>query len=112
LLISGLRLSQFNKDMVGAPSETRQKTLTDFLISGDANRKSTSDNSSLGSIVDSHEICSYEGREGRDLLDGSDLPDLEGNHTISSNAGGMEKIYEPLKNETANEVCENFEDWS
>ncbi|XP_062178105.1 DNA polymerase kappa [Alnus glutinosa] len=104
LRLIGLRLSQFNKDMVGAPSETRQKTLTDFLISGDANRKSTSDNSSLGSIVDSHEICSYEGREGRDLLDGSDLPDLEGNHTFSSNAGGMEKIYEPLKNETANKV--------
>lgn len=101
-------MSQFNTDMVGAPSETRQKTLTDFLISGDANRKSTSDNSSLGSIVDSHEICSYE---DRDLLDGSHLPDLEDKHTISNKAGGMEKIYEPLKNETKNKVCENFRDW-
>lgn len=102
-------MSQFNKDMIGAPSETTQRTLTDFLISGDANRKSTSDNSSLGSIVDSHEICRYE---DRDLLDGSHLPDLEDNHNINNNAGGMEKIYEPLKKETANKVCEKFKDWS
>ncbi|XP_062176342.1 uncharacterized protein LOC133881423 isoform X2 [Alnus glutinosa] len=62
---------------------------------GDSSRKSNSDNSSLGSIVDSHEICSYE---DRDLLDDNHLPDLEDNHTISNNAGGVEKTYEPFKN--------------
>jgi hypothetical protein len=72
-----------------------KKTLTHFLISGDSSRKSNSDNSSLGSIVDSHEICSYE---DRDLLDDNHLPDLEDNHTIMNNAGGVEKTYEPFKN--------------
>lgn len=122
--MSGLRLSQFNEDKVGGPSDTKQKTLTDFLIMRDASRKNVGANGSLGSTlddqhltndteagfpVDNYDIYSYD---GRDLLDGKQFPDLEDNsHAISNNAGDMENIHGASNNETANEVCEYFKDW-
>jgi hypothetical protein len=117
-------LSQFNADKDVAPADPTQKTLIDFLIPGDASRKSIVDNSSMGSIVNdyhlmndtetgfsigSHEACSYD---GRDLLDSSHFPDLEDNNrAIGNNDGEMDNFHEPLNNENANKVCENFKDW-
>ena len=123
MLISGLRLSQFNADKVVAPADPTQKTLTNFLISGDASRESMVDSSSMSSIVNdhhfmndtetgfsmgSHEACSYG---GRDLLDSSHFPDLEDNNcAIDNNDGEMQKFHEPLNDQNGNKVCENLKD--
>ncbi|XP_041010624.1 DNA polymerase kappa [Juglans microcarpa x Juglans regia] len=117
LRLIGLRLSQFNEDKVGAPSDTTQKTLTDFLLSRDTSRKLVGRNGSLGAIIDDHRfmndtetgfpIDSYEiyGYNGRDLLDSNHLPYLnDNNHAISNKAGEMGKMHEPLNNETENET--------
>ncbi|KAG6710772.1 hypothetical protein I3842_05G018900 [Carya illinoinensis] len=117
LRLIGLRLSQFNEDKVGAPSDTTQKTLTDFLLSRDTSRKLDDHNGSLGAIIDDHRFTndtetgfpldSHEiyGYNGRDLLDSNHLPYLnDTNHAISNKAGEIGKIHEPLNNETANET--------
>ena len=62
-----------------------------------------------GFSIGSHEACSYD---GRDLLDSSHFPDLEDNNrAIGNNDGEMDNFHEPLNNENANKVCENFKDW-
>ncbi|KAL4615236.1 hypothetical protein ACB092_07G109100 [Castanea dentata] len=117
LRLIGLRLSQFYADKAAAPADPTQKTLTNFLISGDASRESMVDSSSMGSIVNdhhfmndtetgfsmgSHEACGYD---GRDLLDSSHFPDLEdSNCAIGNNDGEMQKFHEPLNDENGNKV--------
>nr|POF21882.1 hypothetical protein CFP56_57150 [Quercus suber] len=117
LRLIGLRLSQFNTDKAVAPADPTQKTLTNFLISGDASRESMVDSSSMGSIVNdhhfmndtetgfsmgSHEACSCG---GRDLLDRSHFPDLEDNNcAIGNNDGEMHKFHEPLNDENGSKV--------
>ncbi|KAL4607326.1 hypothetical protein ACB092_09G165300 [Castanea dentata] len=100
LRLIGLRLSQFNADKAVAPADPTRKTLTNYLISGDAYRESMVDSSSMGSIVNdrhfmnntetgfsmgSHEACSYD---GRDLLDSSHFPDPEDNNCANGNNDG------------------------
>ena len=112
-LLLGLRVSHFNEDKGDAPVDPTQKTLTTFLISGDAARKIVDDESSLGSdfsdlhyvneretvlSLDSHETCHYE---FGDPFESNHLPDIDDNNCISSeNAWKMEKIHELSSNKT------------
>ncbi|XWS54679.1 hypothetical protein CRYUN_Cryun10bG0110300 [Craigia yunnanensis] len=113
LRLIGLRVSHFNEDKWGVPVDPTQKTLTRFLISGDAGRKTVDDQSSLGSDFsdlhfvneretvisrDSHETCHYE---FGDPFESNHLPDIDDNNCISSeNAWKMEKIHELSSNKT------------
>lgn len=107
-------MSQFNEDKVGAPSDPTQKTLTNFIISGDASKKSMGDHNSLGSEIsdhhfmnetengfstDTHETCHFK---FGGLLDSNYLDD--NNHTESNNVGEMERVLESLHNGTAEKV--------
>ncbi|XWS39862.1 hypothetical protein CRYUN_Cryun18bG0090900 [Craigia yunnanensis] len=113
LRLIGLRVSHFNEDKGGAPVDPTQKTLTTFLISGDAARKIVDDESSLGSdfsdlhyaneretvlSLDSHETCH---NEFGDPFQSNHLPDIDDNNCISrENAWEMEKIHEFSSNKT------------
>lgn len=109
----GLRVSHFNEDKVGVPVDPTQKTLTTFLISGDASTKIVDDQSSFGSdlsdlhfrndretvfSVDIHETCHYE---FGDPFKSNPLQDVDDNNCISSeNAWEMEQIHELSSNKT------------
>ncbi|KAJ0077811.1 hypothetical protein Patl1_37416 [Pistacia atlantica] len=51
LRLIGLRMSQFNEEKVGAPADPTQKTLANFIMSGDASRKNDLD--------DNYHRCTY-----------------------------------------------------
>ncbi|EOX98479.1 DNA/RNA polymerases superfamily protein isoform 1 [Theobroma cacao] len=113
LRLIGLRVSHFNEDKVGVPVDPTQKTLTTFLISGDASTKIVDDQSSFGSdlsnlhfrndretvfSVDIHETCHYE---FGDPFKSNPLQDVDDNNCISSeNAWEMEQIHELSSNKT------------
>lgn len=115
-LLLGLRVSHFNGDKNGGPSDPTQKTLTNFIVSGDVSRKNLGDQSSLGSdasdqhfmnnvetafSIDSHEIQHYG---IRDPLDSNNLQNLDDQPCTFSNNVEVEKIDEPLSSKNADKV--------
>lgn len=56
LLLLGLRVSQFNGEKCGATSDPTQKTITNFISSGDANRNC----SSFPDVTDHDYVCDTE----------------------------------------------------
>ncbi|XVF67438.1 hypothetical protein PTKIN_Ptkin10aG0121700 [Pterospermum kingtungense] len=117
LRLIGLRVSHFNEDKGGNPVDPTQKTLTTFLISGDAARKNVDDQNSLDSdsidphfvneretvlSLDSHETCHYE---FGDPFESNHLPDAYDNNCISRKGPWeMEKIHELSSNKTGDMV--------
>lgn len=106
-------MSHFKEDRSGAPPDPTQKTLTNFIVSGDASRKVMDNHCSLGSdisdacIVNDDETSLSIGTNNtyscdRDTLDcnfSSKLGDR--NFTFSNDADQIEKFQK-----TANEVYE------
>lgn len=87
LRLIGLRMSQFNEDKDGTPSDPTQKTLSNFIVSGVATGRNMDDHISFGSDlsddhsitepktdrpIDNHEIC-YN--DFRDPLDSNEVSD-------------------------------------
>lgn len=110
-------MSYLNENGNGAPPDPTQKTLTNFIVSGDASKKVMDNCSSLGSDISnrcfvnddeisvsigSHETCP-DHRDRLDCIHSSKLGD--NNFTISSDADQMEKFQK-----TAREVYETLAD--
>lgn len=108
-------MSHFRDDKDGSPADPTQKTLSSFIVPGDANGNNMDDhisfvsdvsasilevNKETGLPIDNHELCS-------DLRDQSDSNQiLEHNRcTLSDNSEEMEKSCRPLRNESKDEVC-------
>ncbi|XP_028070030.1 DNA polymerase kappa-like isoform X1 [Camellia sinensis] len=87
LRLIGLRMSQFNEDKDGTPSDPTQKTLSNFIVSGVATGRNMDDHISFDSDlsddhfitepktdlpIDNHEIC-YN--DFRDPLDSNEVSD-------------------------------------
>lgn len=112
-------MSQFNEEKVGTLADPTQKTLTNFIMSGDGSRKNVGDENSLGSDVSDHHfmddketssisigIYKTSHCEFRDSFDNKCVPDLDdNNHRFTYNVGEAEKIHEPSSDETAEKVC-------
>lgn len=112
-LLLGLRVSHFKEDKGGVPVDPTQRTLTSFLISGDASRRTGDDQRSLGSdfsdlhfiseketaiSLDNNETCHHE---FGDPFERKHISDIDDKNCISSiNACEMEKI-ELSSNKTA-----------
>ncbi|KAK2664875.1 hypothetical protein Ddye_003449 [Dipteronia dyeriana] len=114
LRLIGLRVSQFNEDKVGAPSDPRQRTLTNFIMSGNASRKNAGDQSSLGSDISDYNFMDDQETsfslgiheaipdEFRDPFENNCVPNVDDkNHTFSDNVGEVEKTHQPSSSETA-----------
>ncbi|KAJ0077814.1 hypothetical protein Patl1_37413 [Pistacia atlantica] len=114
LRLIGLRMSQFNEEKVGAPADPTQKTLTNFIMPGDASRKNVGDDNCLGSDVSDHHFMDDKETSislgihkrshcvFRDSFDNKCVPDLDDNyHRCTYNVGEAEKIHEPSSDETA-----------
>eukprot|EP00262_Sarcandra_glabra_P012622 TRINITY_DN3289_c0_g1_i1.p1 TRINITY_DN3289_c0_g1~~TRINITY_DN3289_c0_g1_i1.p1 ORF type:complete len:693 (-),score=131.96 TRINITY_DN3289_c0_g1_i1:31-2109(-) len=112
LRLIGLRMSQLNDDKSGV-ADPMQKTLTNFLISGDASLKVTWGNDTPGSeisaslmhdaeichVMDGSEIC-LSNADSADPLDPNQHSKLENEcHTISNDAGEMQSICKFLNND-------------
>ena len=110
-----LGMSHFNEDKDGHLSDPTQKTLANFIISGDASRKNVGEHSLLGSdtsdshfmvdpendlSIDNHETCHYV---SEDLLDSNLLSDLDHcNFNLSNNYGKIDNNNElPLNGSVA-----------
>ncbi|CBI22452.3 hypothetical protein VitviT2T_003660 [Vitis vinifera] len=115
LRLIGLRISHFNEDKDGHLSDPTQKTLANFIISGDASGKNVCEHSLLGSdtsdshfmvdpendlSIDNHETCHYV---SEDLLDSNLLSDLDHcNFNLSNNSGKIDNNNElPLNGSVA-----------
>lgn len=103
LLLLGLRVSQFNGEKSGATADPTQKTITNFITSGEANRN----NSSFSDVTDHEFVSDTE----TDLsIDGQRTCQLDcrdpfdGNHSLDVNYqsctlwknDGAEKVYLPF----------------
>ncbi|CAK7330157.1 unnamed protein product [Dovyalis caffra] len=86
LRLMGLRVSHFNEDKIGAPSDPTQKTLTNFIVSGDSS---------------SHELLHYG---IRDPVDSNNQRDLDVHHCTSIDNVEAEKTHEPSSNKIADKV--------
>ncbi|KAJ7013361.1 DNA polymerase kappa [Populus alba x Populus x berolinensis] len=116
LRLMGLRLSHFNEDNIGAPSDPTQKTLNNFIVPGDLSRKNLDDPKSLGlDINDQHLMNNMEGSFSieshelqhygiRDPLDSNNLQDLNVHHCTYTDSVEAEKIHEPSSNKIADKV--------
>ncbi|CAJ2651041.1 DNA polymerase kappa isoform X3 [Trifolium pratense] len=82
--LMGLRVSQFNGEKFGATPDPRQKTITNFITSGGANRKNSSfsDVADHDFVSDTETDVSIDGRH-TDQLDGRDP--FDGNHSLDVN---------------------------
>lgn len=100
LRLIGLRVSHFNEDKGVIPVDPTQKTLTTFLISGDAARKTVDDRDSLGSdFIDPHFVNGSETALSLDSHESNHLPDVDENNCIArKDAWEMEKIHELSSN--------------
>ncbi|KAJ6948827.1 DNA polymerase kappa [Populus alba x Populus x berolinensis] len=116
LRLMGLRLSHFNEDKIVAPSDPTQKTLNNFIVSGDLSRKNLDGPKSLGlDINDQHLMNNMEGSFSieshelqhygiRDPLDSNNLQDLNVHHCTYTDSVEAEKIHEPSSNNIADKV--------
>ena len=117
-------MSHFNGDKDGHLSDPTQKTLANFIISGDASGKNVCEHSLLGSdtsdshfmvnpendlSIDNHETCHYV---SEDLLDSNLLSDLDHcNFNLSNNSGKIDNNNELPLNGSVAKVYMNFKDW-
>ncbi|KAL5561378.1 hypothetical protein UlMin_031125 [Ulmus minor] len=108
LRLIGLRLSHLNEDRDGVPLDPTQKTLTNFIVSGDASRKDLSGDhrSFISEISDEYlmndekygfsigiqEVHHCNDRNPLDYNHSSELVDTD--CTVSENAGQMEKFHQ------------------
>ncbi|XP_012093124.1 DNA polymerase kappa isoform X2 [Jatropha curcas] len=105
LRLMGLRVSHFNEDKVGTPSDPTQKTLTDFIVSGDASRKNMSSDCSdqhfMGDIEEAFSTGSHDihHNEIRNPLDSNNVEDLDDRHFTISNNGEAEEVHESLSSD-------------
>lgn len=109
-------MSHFNEDKDSSPSDPTQKTLSNFIISGDAFGKSgdlsvssdASDNLSKINTdsdlpINSHEIHCYD---SRDPSDSSPISDPNHNKcTLKINSEQTEKSHRTVSNESNDKVC-------
>ncbi|KAF3435559.1 hypothetical protein FNV43_RR22648 [Rhamnella rubrinervis] len=115
LRLIGLRVSHFNEDRKGAPLDSTQKTLINFIVSGDASRKvmdnhsdpcvKNDDETSLS--IGTHETCSFNDRDTLNCSLSLKLDDS--NFTFSNDAGQMEKFQKTVNenvDETKSEVTQ------
>ncbi|OAY39274.1 DNA polymerase kappa isoform X4 [Manihot esculenta] len=106
LRLIGLRMSHFNEDKAGAPSDPTQRTLTKFVLSRDASGKTMGGQSSLSSncsdeaFMDDLET-SFPNDEIRDPWDSSCKQDLEDHNCTFGNNIEAEEAHESLSNNTA-----------
>eukprot|EP00257_Ricinus_communis_P020593 XP_015579857.1 DNA polymerase kappa isoform X2 [Ricinus communis] len=116
LRLIGLRVSHFNEDKDRAPSDPTQKTLMNYVVSGDASKKNVGGQSSSDSdcsvqpFMDDMETAfstdSYEihHSEIRDPLDCKIVQDLDNHHcTVSSNFEA-EELHKSLSKNAAENV--------
>ncbi|CAK9141364.1 unnamed protein product [Ilex paraguariensis] len=116
LRLIGLRMSQFNEDKNGAQSDPTQKTISNYLISGDACGKNMGDNLPLGSdasdslfLIDTETDLPNENQ-----MTSSDyaVPVYcnqtsglnDGDCMLSYDTAGIEPCHRPLCNESNDEV--------
>ncbi|KAJ6754850.1 DNA REPAIR polymerase UMUC / TRANSFERASE FAMILY MEMBER [Salix purpurea] len=116
LRLMGLRMSHFNEDKIGSPSDPTQKTLNNFIVSADLSRKNLDDSKSLGSDINdlklmnnmegsfSIEIHELQCYGIRDPLDSNNLQDLNVHHCTSTDSVEAKKIREPSSNKIADKV--------
>nr|XP_011457874.1 PREDICTED: DNA polymerase kappa isoform X3 [Fragaria vesca subsp. vesca] len=113
----GLRVSHFEEDK-GASSDPTQKTLTDYLLSGDASRKTMGDQISLDSDSIDHrsmhveESCLFKEThetypcDHGDPLDGNDCSHVDDlKCTLSGTSEEKEKLDESTSNLSSDKVC-------
>lgn len=109
-------MSHFNEERDGVLLDPTQKTLNNFIVSGDASSKDVDEQRSYGnatsdyivnheksdSFIDSHETRHTQGN----CLDSnhSSEPD-DDNCTLASNAAQVEKFHNPSSDVTADKVC-------
>ncbi|PON74817.1 DNA repair protein, Rev [Parasponia andersonii] len=118
LRLIGLRMSHLNEERDGVPLDPTQKTLTHFMVSGDASGKDVDEQRSFGH--EAHDISDYfvnkeksdsftgshETRHShRDHLDSNHSSELNGdNCTFDSNAAEMETFHNPSSDVTADKL--------
>ncbi|KAK2974476.1 hypothetical protein RJ640_018641 [Escallonia rubra] len=114
LRLIGLRMSQFSEDKDGAPSDPTQKTLSNFVLSGDSCGKNMGDGLScdlhvtenLSTIntettMNFHETC----YDIRDPSDGNQISDHSHNtYTSNNDSHEMEIISGPLSSASKRKV--------
>ncbi|XP_061354489.1 DNA polymerase kappa [Gastrolobium bilobum] len=113
----GLRVSQFNGDKCGVTSDPTQKTITNFITSGDANRTCSSfpdvtdhdfvSDTETDLSIDSRQTCQHDSRDPLDGIhsldvdyqgctvrknDSAEEVQTSGNNTTSSNYSGFTEI--------------------
>lgn len=113
-------MSQFNEDKDGNPSDPTQKTLSNFIISGDATRRNMDDQTSFCSdfsddhftterrtvSVDNHEI--YQ-NDLRDPLKSNGIPSANNsNDVLRYYEDELEKNHGSLDNKSEAEVFSSF----
>ena len=116
-LLEGLRMSQFSEDKDGTPSDPTQKTLSNFIMTGDATGSNMDDHTSFGSDlkdehfrtqlkaglpIDNHELCHSN---FRDPLESSEISDASNSNCIFSYDGEMKKCDGALNNKSKAKVC-------
>ncbi|CAN6544477.1 unnamed protein product [Malus baccata var. baccata] len=113
LRLIGLRVSHFDEEKVGAPSDPTQRTLTDYILSGNVLRKNVGNQSSLE--MDTNGRCMMHGEEpclfedghqtSRDSLDGNHLVNLDDSKFTLGNFDEKEEVYESTSSVNAETVC-------
>lgn len=100
LLLLGLRVSQFNGDKCGATPDPTQKTITNFITTGEANRK----RNSFSDVTDHDFVSDTETDPSIDVRHTSQLDNrdpFDDNHSLDVNHqsctlwknDGAEKVY-------------------
>ncbi|KAI8554612.1 hypothetical protein RHMOL_Rhmol05G0111300 [Rhododendron molle] len=112
LRLIGLRMSQFNEDKDGNPSDPTQKTLSNFIIFGDATRRNMDEQtsfcsdlsddhftteSSIGLPVDNREIYQID---LRDPLESNGISSANNSNDILSYDGELEENHGSLENKS------------
>lgn len=106
-------MSHFDVEKVGAPSDPTQRTLTDYILSGNVLRKNVGNQSSLE--MDTNGCCMMHGEEpclfedghqtSRDSLDGNHLVNLDDSKFTLGNFDEREEVYESTSSVNAEMVC-------
>ncbi|PSS19256.1 DNA polymerase [Actinidia chinensis var. chinensis] len=114
LRLIGMRMSQFSEDKDGTPSDPTQKTLSNFIVTGDATGSNMDDRTPFGSDlkdehfrtqlkaslpIDNHKLCHSD---FRDPLESSEIPDAGNCNCILSYDGEMKKCDGALNKSKAN----------
>ncbi|KAL5988214.1 hypothetical protein ACLOJK_035977 [Asimina triloba] len=105
----GLRISQFNDDRLGC-TDPSQKTIMDFVKSGNASRKANGGNILVLEINDSNDFLqTYTSCDSDWLSDSDNLSDLQGKcQTVDYAAVDMQRCVGPLEQEDYPAQLENI----